>query len=145
MSAYEQGRPAGRERQLASGRSGRAVSGGRELVVLRKDDEIRVALVGDGVSQAWRVTSASPIAEVQLAEALGRHVVLVVRAYSDTQDEFRVLVLGAHGVIDSFSVASADWAETAPLSRFRLRGSGLYRLGSTPGGLFVDRFDLEVR
>jgi hypothetical protein len=48
-------------------------------------------------------------------------------------------------VIDSFSVASADWAETAPLSRFRLRGSGLYQLGSTPGGLFVDRFDLEVR
>jgi len=145
MSAYEHGRPTGRERQLASGRSGRAVGGGRELVVLRKDDEIRVALVGDGVSQAWRVTSPSPIAEVQLAEALGRNVLLVVRAYSDTQDEFRVLVLGARGVVESFSVASADWAETAPLSRFRLRGSVLYQLGSTPRGLFVDRFDLEVR
>lgn len=145
MSAFEHGRPARRERQLASGRSGRAVAGGRELVVLRKEDEIRVALVGDGVPQAWRVTSASPIAEVQLAEALGRNVLLVVRAYSDTQDEFRVLVLGARGLVESFSVASAEWAETAPLSRFRLRGSVLYQLGSTPHGLFVDRFDLEVR
>ncbi len=45
----------------------------------------------------------------------------------------------------SFSVAAADWAETAPLSRFRLAGSRVYRLGSTPSGVHVDRFDLEVR
>jgi hypothetical protein len=43
------------------------------------------------------------------------------------------------------SLDSVDWAETAPLSRFRLRGSSLYQLGSTSAGLFVDRFDLEVK
>ena len=43
------------------------------------------------------------------------------------------------------SLDSADWAESAPLSRFRLLGSSLYQLGSTQEGLFVDRFDLEVK
>ncbi len=44
-----------------------------------------------------------------------------------------------------FAVASADWAETAPLSRFRLVGRSLYQLGSNAAGAFVDRYDLEVR
>jgi hypothetical protein len=46
--------------------------------------------------------------------------------------------------VDRFAVESREWAESAPLARFRLAGSSLYRLGSTPAGLFVDRFDLEV-
>jgi hypothetical protein len=46
--------------------------------------------------------------------------------------------------VDSFAVESLEWAESAPLARFRLAGSSLYRLGSTRAGLFVDRFDLEV-
>jgi len=41
-------------------------------------------------------------------------------------------------------VESLEWAESAPLARFRLVGSSLYRLGSTRAGLFVDRFDAEV-
>jgi hypothetical protein len=88
--------------------------------------------------------SATPLGEVQLAEALGNRVVVVIRPYTETQDEFLVLVLGDHGVERSFSVDSADWAETAPLARFRLAGSSLYQLGSTPSGMHVDRFDLEV-
>ena len=69
---------------------------------------------------------------------------MVARVYTDTQDEFVVLVLGAGGLERRVALDSADWAETAPLSRFRLRGSSLYQLGSTPTGVFVDRFDLEV-
>ena len=88
--------------------------------------------------------SATPLGEVQLAEPLGNCVVLVIRPYTETQDEFLVLVLGDRGVERSFSVDSADWAETAPLARFRLVGSSLYQLGSTPSGMHVDRFDLEV-
>ena len=88
--------------------------------------------------------SATPLGEVQLAEPLGNRVVLVIRPYTETQDEFLVLVLGDRGVERSFSVDSADWAETAPLARFRLAGSSLYQLGSTPSGMHVDRFDLEV-
>ena len=56
-----------------------------------------------------------------------------------------MLILDRKGLVHRFSIESADWAETAPLGRFRLVGRSLYRLGSTPDGAFVDRFDLEVR
>ncbi len=81
---------------------------------------------------------------MQLAEALGTRLVVVARVYSDTQDEFVALLLGAAGLERKLALDSADWAETAPLSRFRLVGSSLYQLGSTPANVFVDRFDLEV-
>ena len=55
------------------------------------------------------------------------------------------MILDRKGLADRFTLDAADWAETAPLSRFRLVGKSLYRLGSTPAGVFVDRFDLEVR
>jgi hypothetical protein len=135
-----------RAAQARGGHPGRTLPNGKELVVFRAGtSEARVAEIAGGrVRRAWRVVSATPLGEVQLAEPLARHVVLVVRPYSETQDEFLVLVLGDGGLERSFSVASADWAETAPLARFRLAGSSLYQLGSTPSGMHVDRFDLEV-
>lgn len=132
--------------QRVLGRSGRPLRGGDEVVVLRRDREVRVALVGArGVRRAWRVSSDTPLAEVQLAEPIGNRLVLVVRAYSDARDEFVVLLLGDGGVDARFSVSSSDWVETAPVSRFRLAGSSLFQLGSTPSGPSVDRFDLEVK
>ena len=132
--------------QRKSGRAGRLLPDGSDVVVLRRGNEIRLAVTGaNGVRRSWRVTSDDPIAEVQLAEPRGSNLVVVARVYSDQQDEFLVLVLGPRGLVRSFAVDSADWAETAPLSRFRLVGSSLYRLGSTPSGVFVDRFDLEVK
>jgi hypothetical protein len=114
--------------------------------VLRRGNEIRLALTGaNGVRRSWRVTSDDPIAEIQLAEPHGSNLIVVARVYSDRQDEFLVLVLGSKGLARSFAVDSVDWAETAALSRFRLAGSSLYRLGSTPSAVFVDRFDLEVK
>jgi hypothetical protein len=145
MRAAEAGRPLHPREQQRSGRSGRPLPGGGEVAVLRADDELRVALVrGDGVRRSWRITSETPLAEVQLAEPHGDGLVVVLRAYNDAESEFVVLVLDRSGVARRFAVDSADWAETAPLSRFRLAGSSLYRLGSSPQGLFVDRFDLEV-
>ena len=91
------------------------------------------------------ITSKTPIAEVQLAEASGDRLVVVARLYTDTRDEFVALVLSSAGLERKLALDSADWAETAPLSRFRLVGSSLYQLGSTPANVFVDRFDLEVR
>ena len=131
--------------QRRSGRAGRPLRAGGEAIVLRRDNEVRVALVGGGSVRSWRVTSATPLAEVQLAEPLGSRLLLVVRVFSDAQDEFVGLVLGDKGIVDRFSLDSADWAETSALSRFRLAGSSLYQLGSTPSRVFVDRFDLEVR
>ena len=69
---------------------------------------------------------------------------VVVKAYDDDHDEFLVFVLGKSGIVRQFSVTSAGWAESAPLARFRIAGSALYRLGTTPAGASVDRFDLEV-
>jgi len=132
--------------QRSSGRAGRPALGGAEVVLLRRGNEIRVALTGpNGIRRAWRVTSETPLAEVQLAEPLGSRLLLVTRVYSDAQDEFLVLILDQKGVVRKIALDSADWAETAPLSRFRLVGSSLFQLGSTPAGVFVDRFDLEVK
>jgi hypothetical protein len=81
---------------------------------------------------------------VQLAEPSGSRLVVVVRIYHGESDEFRAVVLDRWGIVQEFSVEPADWAETSPLSRFRLVGRSLYQLGSNPTGTFVDRYDLEV-
>ena len=131
--------------QPGAARAGRPLPGGGEVVVMRKGGEIRVALVSSGIIQrSWRVQSDTSLAEVQLAQPLGDRLVLIVRAYTDSADQFVALVLDGRGLVRSFSLDSADWAESAPLSRFRLVGQSLYRLGSGPEGLFVDRYDLEV-
>jgi hypothetical protein len=146
MSAADGGRMLDTAAQKASGRSGRPLPGGREVVVFRRGNELRVSLAGPGfLPRSWRIVSETPLAEVQLAEPVDDRLVVVVRTYTDESDEFLVLVLGRAGVEQRFSLDSADWAETAPLSRFRLVGPSLYQLGSTPAGLFVDRIDLEVK
>ena len=138
--------PASREVQLRHGRAGRALQSGGEVVLFRHANELRVAITsGRSMIRSWRLTSATPLAEVQLAEPIGQRLVLVVRLYDEDVDEFAVLTLDRQGLVGRFTLDAADWAETAPLSRFRLVGKSLYRLGSTPAGTFVDRFDLEVR
>ncbi len=145
MPVTSGGSPLGAAGQRSRGRAGRLLPGGHEIVILRHLNELRVALRrANGTHLSWRVTSKTPLAEVQLAEPLGNRLVLVVRVYTDDRDEFVALVVGEHGLARKFSLDSADWAETAPLTRFRLAGSSLYQLGSTPAGLFVDRFALEV-
>jgi hypothetical protein len=141
------GTPAPPTEQLRRGRAGRRFAGGTELVVFRRENEIRVALVsGQRVMRSWRVASDTPLAEVQLTEPHGQRLVLVVRVYQEgVGDEFAVLVLDQNGLVDRFALAPADWAEAAPFGRFRLTGRSLYRLGSAASGAFVDRFDLEVR
>lgn len=144
MPAAVGGRPVAMSEQVSAGRSGRPLPDGREVVILRTGNQVRVALVGEaGVQRSWIVHSETALAEVQLAEPRGTRVVLVTRVFTDDRGEYVVLVLDRRGVTQRFSVASAEWAEAAPLSRFRLRGSSLYQLGSTPAGLFVDRFELE--
>jgi hypothetical protein len=52
-------------------------------------------------------------------------------------------VLRQRSAAERFAIEPSEWAESAPLARFRLAGSSLYQLGSTPAGVFVDRFDLK--
>jgi len=135
-------KPLARAEQLAGSHARRPLEDGGTVAVLRAEGEIRVAVDRHGVHRSWLVRSETPLAEVQLAEPYGAGVVLVVRVFTEQADEFEVLVLGPSGARRRFAVDSADWAETAPVTRFRLGGSSLYRLGSNPAGAFVDRFDL---
>jgi hypothetical protein len=131
--------------QLRQGRVGRPLRSGAEVVVYRTGEELRLAVLSRGrVQTSWRIVSAEHLGEVQLAEPVGDRLAVVVRVYDEHADQFRVLVLDARGLVQDFAVASADWAETAPLSRFRLTGGSLYQLGSDASGAFVDRYDLEV-
>lgn len=146
MPAAVAGVPASETVQARDGRMGRPLRSGSEVVVLRQGNELRVALVArNRITRAWTITSESPLAEVQLAEPLGDRLVVVVRRYDSTSDEFAVLLLDRNGLVSRTTLASSDWAEAAPLGRFRLVGRALYRLGSSPAGVFVDRFDLEVQ
>ncbi|HXF97826.1 MAG TPA: hypothetical protein VNJ46_04360 [Gaiellaceae bacterium] len=137
--------PPGEQRRAGS--SGRPHGRAGEVVVLRQANELRLAVVGPvgDLWSSWRVTSDTPLGEVQLAEPLGDRLLVVVRVYTEEQAEFAVLLLGDRGLAKGFSVAASEWAETAPLARFRLAAGALYRLGSTPDGVVVDRFDLEAR
>ncbi len=145
MPAAAGGAALDRSDQKAGGRPARPLRDGREVLVFRHGNQVRIALTGpNGSRRSWRIESATPIAEVQLAEPLGNRIVAVLRAYTDDRDEFVALVLDANGIAGELSLDSADWAETAPLTRFRLAGSSLYQLGSTKAGMFVDRFDLGV-
>lgn len=141
------GVPASPREQAVHGRAGRGSRGGVETVVIRRENEIRIATVsGEAVTRAWWLTSETPLAEVQLAEPFGKRMLLVVRAYEEALgDAFLVLLLDRDGLVHRFAVDSMDWAETAPLGRFKLVGRSLYRLGSNQERAFVDRFDLEVR
>jgi hypothetical protein len=146
LPVAEHGAALGRSAQAAHGRPGRPFAGGREVLVERVGGgELRLAeLAGNVLLRSWRITSATPLGEVQLAEPHGNRLVVVTKTYTDDRREYVVLVLDRSGVANSFAVDSPEWAESAPLARFRLTGSSLYRLGSTRAGLFVDRFDVEV-
>lgn len=135
--------------QLSSGAPG-APAGAGHVVVQSTGSEIRVGTyVQAGASyqlSTARITSATPVADIQLAQALPSGRLLVVfSVYTDTQHEYEAVVLDQSGsLVEQFSLPAAEWAQSMPLSRFRLVGSSLYELGSTESGAFVDRYDLGV-
>jgi hypothetical protein len=148
--AAEHGRtPVDATTQVARAMSGGPAPSGN-VVVLSMGDEIRVgSYVQVGASYqitTARITSATPVADIQLAQALPNGRLLVVfSVYTETDHEYEAVVVDASGaLIDQFALQAADWAQSMPLSRFRLVGSSLYELGSTEDGVFVDRYDLGV-
>lgn len=135
--------------QLARATPG-APSPDGNVLVLGMGNEVRIgtyAPVGSTYQfTSARLTSATPLADVQLAQRVPSGRLLVVfSVYTDTDHEYEAVVLGTTGaLVDQFSLPAADWAQSMPLSRFRLVGSSLYELGSTDAGVFVDRYDLGV-
>jgi hypothetical protein len=135
-----------RAEQEHAGHAEKGLASGRSVLVDRVgDEELRLAEVrGHAPVRAWRITSATPLGEVQLVQSHGNGIVVVTHAYTDARDEFVVLVLSSQGLVQKFSVASDSMTETAPLARFRFEHGSLYRLSTTETGAAVDRFDLEV-
>ena len=128
--------------QLAAAEPARRV-GDSSVVVSATSDEAKLALVrGDRVAHAWAVRSAANLGEVQLAEPYGDGLLVVLRVWTEKRAEFRVLRLTRAGLAESFAVDRAEWAESASLSRFRLHGSTLYQLRSTPSGTQVATFEI---
>jgi hypothetical protein len=145
MSAVDSGQPTAvqADTRRRNARQGRPSGAGREVLVLRNGNETRLALVaGNAVVRSWRLTSSVDLGEIQLAKPFGGGLLVVAHPFTDGRDQFLVLALGPKGLLRRFGVASQDWAETAPLSRFRLAGSSLYQLGSDDEATFVNRFDL---
>jgi hypothetical protein len=129
--------------QTARARPGRAVGGGLEVVVHASPGQARFALVrGTQMVKSWLLTSSTSLGEVQLAEPYGGGLLVVLRLWTESQAEFRVLRLTPGGLADSFSVDRAEWAESASLSRFRLHGDTLYQLRSDSSGVEVAAFEI---
>ena len=114
------------------------------VVIRALPHEARVALVGGTrVLAAWRLRSSTNLGELGLAEPLGAGLVVVVRAWTETQAEQQVLRLGPSGVESAFAVDRAEWAQALPSSRFRLSGDGrLYQLRTSPSGVEVARWGI---
>jgi hypothetical protein len=128
------------QQQILLARPGRTASGD-EIVVRASPSELRVALVrGNAVTNAWRVTSATDLGAVPLAEPYGNGLLIVASVWTESQSEFRVLRLAPNGVAETFAVDRAGWADMAPLSRFRLAGDRLYQMRSSPSGAGIVNF-----
>jgi hypothetical protein len=135
--------PLAPEQQLAGALPARSVEDGLGVVVRASPGEVKLALVrGDRVVHTWLLHAEASFGEVQLAEPDGDGMVVVVRLWNETRAEFRVLRLAPDGLVESFSVEPAEWAETASLSRFRLHGGSLYQLRSDPSGVEIARFEI---
>lgn len=146
MPLAQRGAPLGRAEQARAAHPDGPLQSGRGVLVERVGSgELRLAEVrADAVLRSWRITSETPLGEVQLAASHGSSIVVVTHAYTDDRDEYVVLVLGDKGLVQRFAVAAGSWTETAPLARFRFARGALYRLRTTPAGAAVDRFDMEV-
>jgi hypothetical protein len=135
--------PLAPEVQVAAARSERATEGGAGVVVSATPAEARLALVrGERVVRAWILRGPTSLGEVQLAEPYGNGLLVVVRVWTAKRAEFRVLRLVPDGLAESFAVDRAEWAESASLSQFRLRGSTLYQLRSAPSGVEIAAFQI---
>lgn len=129
--------------QAAAARPGAPAPGGAQVVVNASRKEALFALVqGDRVLRAWSVASGTNLGEIQLAEAYGDGLFVVLRMWTSQRAEFVALILSPTGLGGSFSVDAVEWADSAALSRFKLAGRRLLQLRSTSAGAEVVTFDL---
>jgi hypothetical protein len=100
------------------------------------------------MTNAVELRTADRFGEVALAEGDGDGgywaVLHLWRELPNAADQYRVVHVVSGAITTSFAVANQAFAETPPLSRFRLGGDGnLYQLVSSPSGMRIVRFDLK--
>jgi hypothetical protein len=129
--------------------TGRPLDSGSSLIRVGGRGSIRLGYVtGDDVSGAVELMSAQHLGEVALAEPDGASGFWVVahvwRDAPSPADQFQVLHVASGMIVASFAVGDQRFADTPPLSRFRLGGDGyLYQMTTSPEGLRIVRYDLE--
>jgi hypothetical protein len=127
---------------------GAPIAGGAQLVRIGTMRGVRLGQVSDDeVSGAVEVQSATPLGEIALSEPDGNGgywcVVHVWREDPSPADQYQVLHVSGERIVESFAVSAKQFADTPPLSRFRLGGDGdLYQLTTSPDGVRIVRFDL---
>jgi hypothetical protein len=120
------------------------------VIRLGTERSVRIGLVrGDQVESAVEITSPVRFGEVALADADGAGGLVVVvhvwRSAPTAADQYRVIHIRNGRVIETFAVANAKFAETPPLSRFRLAPNGdLYHLATRPSGMSIDRYAMQA-
>ncbi len=125
--------------------TGRPVPGGGVLLQSVVGNAVRLGIAtGDRVSAAIEVRSSETLGELALAEPNGRGgYVVVVHVVGSTAAADRYEVVRVHRdlTVSAFAVPNESYAETIPLSRFRLgRDGNLYRMATSPDGVRIVRY-----
>jgi hypothetical protein len=128
---------------------GRPLASGERLLRVGTEQYVRLGTVRRGrVLGAVELRTADRFGEVALAEPDGSGGYLaVVRVWRSTPgpaDQFQVIRVSVGRVAETFAVSSRGFANTPPLSRFRLGRDGhLYQLVTGSDGIRIVRFDLK--
>jgi hypothetical protein len=136
----------------ASGRpvQGMPASPGVRVLRLGTETSVRIATIrSETVLSAMEITSSVRFGEVALADADGAGGLVVVvhvwRVDPTAADQYQVIHIRNGHVVQTFAVASTKFAETPPLSRFRLGPDGaVYHLATTPSGVSIDRYSMTA-
>ena len=126
----------------------RPIGGDDQLLRVGTSSTVRLAEIsGDALRHAVEIQSEVALGEVALAEPDGGAgywcVIRVWRDGPSPADQYQVLHVQRGNVVESFAVSSEQYADTPPLSTFRLGGDGdLYQLATSPSGVRILRFDL---
>jgi hypothetical protein len=129
--------------------TGRPLGRGERLLRVGTEGYVRLGIVRDGrVHHAVELRSAHRFGEVALAEPDGSGgYVVVVRVWRwkpKPADQFQVIRISKGRVAETFAVSSRSFADTPPLSRFRLGGDGrVYQLVTGPDGIRIVQFQLR--
>jgi len=126
----------------------RPLAGGSGLLRVGSENGVRLGrLAGGVVGDAVELRSTQSLGEVALAEPDGPHGCIVVvhvwRTAPTPADQYQVLRVAGGRVVESFAAGDQRFAETAPLSKFRLGLDGhLYQMTDQPDGVRIVRYDL---